>query len=189
MVWHSFRRNDPPCAATHPHHGSGSCLWVFPWGQWVNCLRNFWEEKWCSQQQQQQQKLKKKQQLKVGRLSWVKFSIGLFDSILLYKWICNFNGDFMDIRYGKKQTFPVNWGNKLHISMIFEDEKSLSTGWSCLSMIINGFQSFGAWPYIVPKSLYYSVSVYVSLVDRCSTWNEKLFLRHLCKGFYLCTHK
>ena len=42
----------------------------------------------------------------------------------------------------KNPSYTVNSGNKLHISVSFEDEKSLSAGRSCPSMIINGFQGF-----------------------------------------------
>lgn len=87
----------------------------------------------------------------------------------------------------KKPTYSVKWGNKLHISVVFEYEKSLSTGWSCPSVIINGIPAFRAWQYTVPNISYHSVSVDISLVDTHSTLNEKLFLGDSRKEFYLCT--
>lgn len=70
--------------------------------------------------------------------------------------------------------------------MIFEDMKSLSTSWSCPSMIINTFQDFWAWQYIVPNISYYFLSVYISLVDIGTTLNKKPFQRDSLKRFYLC---
>lgn len=86
----------------------------------------------------------------------------------------------------KKPSYTVKSGNKLHISVSFEDKKSLPAGWSCQSMVINSFQVFRAWQYTVPNISYYSVFVYFSLVDTHSCLNEGLFLRDSCKGFYLC---
>ena len=81
----------------------------------------------------------------------------------------------------KKLSYTVKSGNKLHISVSFEDKKSLPAGWSCQSMIINGFQVFRGWQFTVPNVSYYSVFVYISLVGTHFSSNEELFLRDSCK--------
>lgn len=179
---YNFLRNEPPWEAAQLHCSSGSL------GASLGTESKLHKQFLGGTNDLHNKKVKKTQQLKIGIVSSVRIR---YWTLWPYSSYTNGSAILMRVLWilvmEKKPSYTVNSGNKLHISVSFEDEQSLSAGRSCPSMIINGFQGFRGREYIVPNTLYYSVFVYISQVDTHSTLNEELFLRDSCKGSYLCT--
>lgn len=174
--WYNFLRNKPPGEATQLYCSSR------PLGASPGAEGLLHKQFLGKQMIFTTKMLKWLQQLKIGIFSCVRIQ---YWTIWPYPSYTNEYAILMGVLWvlgmEKKLSYTVKSGNKLHISVSFEDKKSLPAGWSCQSMIINGFQVFRGWQFTVPNISYYSVFVYISLVGTHFSSNEELFLRDSCK--------